>query len=85
MIIADAIGILAGIVLQKRIPTHVVKWVAAVTFATFGMLGMHESLDLVLPKDVTVHHVCLLAVLPALAWLMVLIARPSTYSAQHQV
>ena len=77
MIIADAIGILVGIVLNKRIPTHIVKWVAAVTFAVFGMLGLHESLDLLLPKGGNMHHVYLLGLIPVLALLMLMIARRS--------
>jgi len=77
MLIADAIGILVGIVLNKRIPTHIVKWVAAITFAAFGMLGMHESLDLLMPKGVTVHHGYLLGLVPIMALLMIMIARRS--------
>lgn len=77
MILADAVGILAGVVMHKRIPTHVVKWVAAATFAVFGMLGMHESLDQVLPGNVTIHHGILLGFLPVLIPLMILIARRS--------
>jgi len=77
MLIADAIGILVGIVLHKRIPMHIVKWVAAITFAVFGMLGIHESLDLLLPKGATMHHGCLLGLIPVLALLMIMIARRS--------
>ncbi|MDP2991023.1 MAG: TMEM165/GDT1 family protein, partial [Kiritimatiellota bacterium] len=77
MIIADAIGILVGIVMNKRIPTHIVKWVAAITFAVFGMLGIHASLDLLLPKETTIHHGYLLGLIPVLALLMIMIARRS--------
>jgi Ca2+/H+ antiporter, TMEM165/GDT1 family len=77
MIIADAIGIIVAIVLHRHIPTHVVKWVAATTFAAFGLLGLHDSLDMVLPRSCTVHHACLLGALPVLAGLMILIARQS--------
>ena len=82
MIIADAIGILVGIVLNKRIPMHIVKWVAAVTFAVFGMLGIHASLDLLLPKGVTMHHGYLLGLIPVLALLMIMIARRSARRAR---
>jgi putative Ca2+/H+ antiporter (TMEM165/GDT1 family) len=74
MIIADAIGIGVGIVLHKHIPTHFVKWIAALTFAAFGLLGMHESLDGVLPEGFTGHHVYLIAGTPVLLLLMVLTA-----------
>jgi Ca2+/H+ antiporter, TMEM165/GDT1 family len=77
MIIADAIGILVGIVLNKRIPTQIVKWVAAITFAVFGLLGIHESLDLLLPEGVTMHHGCILGLIPALALFMIMIAGQS--------
>lgn len=77
MIIADAIGILVGIVLNKRIPIHIVKWVTAITFAVFGMLGIHECLDLLLPEGVTVHHGYLIGLVPVLALLMIIIARRS--------
>ncbi len=77
MILADGVGIVAGVVLHKRIPTHVVKWIAAATFAIFGLIGMHESLDAVLPEGTTVHHLVLIALIPVMAALMVLVARRS--------
>lgn len=77
MIIADAVGILVSIVLNKHIPTHVVKWVAAITFAVFGIVGIHESLDLLLPKGATIHHGYIIGLIPLLALLMIMIARRS--------
>lgn len=44
MIIADAIGIIIGIVLGKKIPERFVKWFAAVTFMFFGVIGLREGL-----------------------------------------
>jgi len=44
MMIADAIGILFGIVLGKRIPERTVKWVAASIFILFGAFGFYEVL-----------------------------------------
>lgn len=43
MIIADAIGILFGIVLGKKIPEKAVKWVAASIFILFGVFGLYEA------------------------------------------
>ncbi len=43
MIIADAIGIIIGIVLGKKIPERMVKWTAAIIFITFGLLGLYEA------------------------------------------
>ncbi len=44
MMIADAIGIIIGIVMGKRIPERVVKWIAALVFILFGLFGLYESL-----------------------------------------
>lgn len=44
MVIADAIGIGVGIVMGKKIPERVIKWVAAGIFIAFGVFGLYESL-----------------------------------------
>jgi Ca2+/H+ antiporter, TMEM165/GDT1 family len=44
MIIADAIGIIFGIVLGRKIPEKAVKWVAASIFILFGVFGLYEAL-----------------------------------------
>ena len=51
MIIADAIGIIVGIVLGKKIPERAVKWFAAVVFLLFGVIGLKEYLP---PKYLTI-------------------------------
>ncbi|HWR43880.1 TMEM165/GDT1 family protein [Sporomusa sp.] len=48
MMIANAIGILIGVVLGKKIPERLVKWVAAVIFIFFGVYGLYEYL----PREV---------------------------------
>jgi uncharacterized membrane protein len=71
MLIADAFGIVVGIGLHKHIPETAIKWIAALCFAGLGLLGLHEALDLLLPHDVTLHHVALVAgslVVPASMW-----------------
>ena len=45
MIIADAIGIIFGIVLGKKIPDRLVKWVAAVIFILFGIMGLYGAIS----------------------------------------
>ncbi len=73
MMVADTIGIIVGIVLHKKIPEKLVKWIAASCFAIFGLLGMHESLDSVLSQSVTIHHIFLIMgmiLLPLLMWLI---------------
>jgi len=44
MIIADAIGIIIGIVLGKKIPERFVKWFAAIIFILFGIVGLWQYL-----------------------------------------
>jgi Ca2+/H+ antiporter, TMEM165/GDT1 family len=73
MLIADAFGIVVGIVLHKHIPEKTVKWIAALSFAGFGLLGMHDSLDEILPRNMTVHHFYLIAgifAIPLFMWLI---------------
>lgn len=42
MIISDAIGIMIGNLLGKKIPEKAVKWFAAVIFILFGLWGLYE-------------------------------------------
>ena len=46
MMIADAVGILAAIVLHKKIPEKQIKWIAALIFIGFGLWGLYNSLIL---------------------------------------
>jgi len=77
MIIADAFGIVVGIVMHKHIPEKVVKWAAAIGFAAFGFSGLHEALDIIMPADAGILHVILVAAVPVVAFLMWLISRPA--------
>jgi len=43
MIIADAFGIVVGILLGRRIPERFVKWGSALVFVGFGVFGIHEN------------------------------------------
>ena len=45
MLIADAAGIIVGIVLNKRIPEKQIKWIAAIVFIAFGSWGLYNSLS----------------------------------------
>jgi len=40
MLVADAFGIGVGIVLGKKIPEHIIKWVSAGIFILFGIWGV---------------------------------------------
>ena len=44
MMIADGVGIIAGIVLHKKIPEKRIKWFAAVVFIAFGLWGMYDTI-----------------------------------------
>lgn len=45
MLLADAIGIIVGIVLGKKIPERMIKWGSALIFIGFGIFGLYESLS----------------------------------------
>lgn len=42
MLIADAVGIIVGIVMGKNIPERVVKWFAAIIFVVFGLIALYD-------------------------------------------
>ncbi len=44
MLIADAIGIVIGVILGKKIPERIVKWVSALIFIFFGLYGLYQYL-----------------------------------------
>jgi len=41
MLVADAIGIIVGIVMGKSIPERAIKWFAATIFVVFGLVGLY--------------------------------------------
>lgn len=45
MVVADAIGIIAGLVLRKHIPESAIKWVSACIFILFGFIGVYKALS----------------------------------------
>ena len=50
MLIADAVGIIVGIVLHKKIPEKQIKWFAAMVFIAFGLWGLYDPLMSALVK-----------------------------------
>jgi putative Ca2+/H+ antiporter (TMEM165/GDT1 family) len=42
MLVADALGIIVGIVMGKSIPERAIKWFAAITFVAFGLIGLYD-------------------------------------------
>lgn len=51
MMIADAVGIVIGIVLNKKIPEKRIKWVAALVFIAFGLWGLYQPLTDIIAKN----------------------------------
>jgi predicted membrane channel-forming protein YqfA (hemolysin III family) len=45
MLLADGIGIIAGVVLGKHIPQRTIKWVSATIFLIFGLVGIYEAIS----------------------------------------
>lgn len=44
MIVADAIGIILGVVMRKHIPEKAIKWISATIFILFGLNGIYKVL-----------------------------------------
>jgi len=70
MIIADAIGIIIGIVMGKKIPERFVKWFAAIIFMLFGAIGLYQYL----PKSLLTPP-AIMAGLALIVLLTILVAR----------
>jgi len=69
MVVADAIGIIVGVVLRKNIPEKTVKWVSAVIFILFGFTGVFQLLA---PR---MNRVSLYAILSALLVVVIAVIR----------
>ncbi len=54
MIVADAVGIIIGVVLCKRIPQRTIKWFSASIFIIFGLVGVYEILAEKIPVSYNV-------------------------------
>lgn len=62
MVVADSFGIIVGIVLRKRIPELIIKYISATIFATFGFIGVYGALASTLSVALTVIILVILAV-----------------------
>jgi putative Ca2+/H+ antiporter (TMEM165/GDT1 family) len=49
MVVADSIGIVVGIMLKKRIPDRLIKWISAAIFIIFGLIGVYDFISGKLP------------------------------------
>jgi putative Ca2+/H+ antiporter (TMEM165/GDT1 family) len=67
MLLADGVGIVAGVVLGKRIPQRTIKWVSATIFLIFGLAGVYEVLSSKIGLAYTALTLILLIVFSVLA------------------
>ena len=51
LILADALGLLVGLLLKNSIPTGFLHWVTFVIFALFGMLNTHDAAGRFFPAE----------------------------------
>jgi len=45
MVLADAAGIIIGIIMRRRIPEKTIKWISAAIFVLFGLVGIYQALS----------------------------------------
>lgn len=63
MLIADGLGIIFGVVMNKKIPEKTLKWISASIFAIFGLAGFIEASLKVMPTGLMIAAVLLIVVL----------------------
>jgi len=63
MLIADGIGIIFGVVLNKKIPEKAMKWIAATIFAVCGLAGYIQALAGVMEIALLICTVLIITVL----------------------
>lgn len=66
MLVADGIGIVIGVVFCKRIPRRVFKWVSAVIFVAFGLIGIYEVLPRYIGSSYTLIVLVMLGIFSAI-------------------
>jgi putative Ca2+/H+ antiporter (TMEM165/GDT1 family) len=76
MLVADGVGIAAGVVLGKHIPQRTIKWVSATIFLIFGLVGIYEVLPSKIGASYTTLTLIALIVFCILA--IIFITRPRT-------
>jgi putative Ca2+/H+ antiporter (TMEM165/GDT1 family) len=54
MVVADGFGIIVGIVMRKKIPERVIKYISATIFGAFGFVGVYGALAPKLGNGLTV-------------------------------
>ena len=72
MLIADGLGIIFGVVMNKKIPEKTLKWISASIFAIFGLAGFVEASLKVMPVGLMVAAVLLIIALTVNLTLLIL-------------
>jgi putative Ca2+/H+ antiporter (TMEM165/GDT1 family) len=61
MLVADGIGIIIGVVFCRRIPQRKLKWLSAIIFVLFGLVGVYEVLSVMIGLGYTALVLAVLA------------------------
>jgi len=72
MLIADGVGIVAGVMLCKRIPQRKIKWFSAIIFVLFGLISKYEVLSVKIGLGYTSLFLSILAVVSIYAMFAIL-------------
>lgn len=80
MLIADAIGIIVGVVMCKKIPERTIKLVSAGAFIFFGLLGSYQVAD----NKLDLNHGLIVAILVLIAGLTGLAAWHLIKKSKHE-
>ena len=51
LILADALGLLVGLLLKNSIPTGILRWITFAIFAVFGVLNTHDAAGRIFPAE----------------------------------
>jgi putative Ca2+/H+ antiporter (TMEM165/GDT1 family) len=66
MLVADGIGIVIGVVFCRRIPQRALKWLSAIIFVLFGLIGVYEVLPVYIGLTYTIGVLAALVAVAAL-------------------
>lgn len=75
MVIANALGIIVGVLLCRNIPEGKIKIISAVAFIIFGFIGLYQVMDDMLNLDRMIIAVCLTVVAAITALVLTYIVR----------
>ncbi len=67
MVMANVIGIIAGIIMKKHLPENIIKWFSAVIFIIFGLIGTYKITSTKLNTSATLSILGLVIIITATA------------------